>query len=491
MFCANCGASLENEALFCPICGEKVTQPQQPEEPVLSTEPEETVPETQPEALAMPELDMEVPQPEAEDAPVPAEPMPELIPQPPVPAPAEPVPEPAPAEPLPPVEPLPIAPPVAPQPPVAAKPPVKKPYKPHVLLQIPLQFLSFILTLVLLVSLFATVALADLNHLMSAGGIKQLINAVLIPTSAPHHIRPAVGALGVRLDDASPIPGFTIPGDLDIGLDDIPEDIFAGGGVDMDGLVDWIYNAVEEATGEPLPITKEQVEEFIAESTVSDFVSEKLAGYAEDFINGTENTSITTEEVLALLDENHTLLEEKFQVEITPEVKENLSSAVEDAMAETDLNTVIREQVFETVQDSIDQTMQGAGMSWEQLQPLLQSICSDATLYTAIGICVALMLLICLLNFYNIPGGLTWIAVPCLLAGTLLTLPLLLMAVAPELLVNVLPAAVSGLLASFAWVLMPFHAAVLIVGFVLLLVSVIWRSIRTSIRRRHLRASVA
>lgn len=491
MFCVNCGAQLEKDARFCGLCGTRQPLPEPEEEtPVPVEEAPAPVEET-----PAPQVAEEAPAAEAEVAPEIPEPAAEPDPEPIAEPAAEPVPEPVVApvqqQEVPVQQPVYVMPPAAP----AAPAPVKKPYrpksKPHIALRIPLQILSFILSFTLAFCLLGTVLLADLNHLMSAGGIKQLINAVLIPTSAPHHIRPAVGALGVRLDDVPILPGFEISDDVQIDINDIPEDIFSDGGVDMDGLVDWIYGAVEEAAGQPLPIGKEQVEEFIAESTVSDFVSEKLAGYAEDFINGTESTTITTEDILALLDENQELLEEKFQVELTPEVKETLTASLEKTMAETDLDTVIREQVFETVEESIDQTMQEAGMSWEQLQPMLQAICSDAALYTAIGICVVLMLLLCLLNFYNIPGGLTWIAVPCILMGGLAALPLLLLTASPELLAGILPGAVSSIIASFAGVLLPIHAAVPLLGLALLIISIIWRAIRGTVRRSRLRASVA
>ena len=463
MFCVNCGAKLENDARFCDICGTPQSQP----------EPVEEMP-VPPEAEQAPLEAVEIPTPEVEVAPV-EEPAAQPVPMPEVPA--QPVY-------MPPVQPV--------APPAPAKQPYRPRPKPHIALRIPLQILSFILSFALAFSLLGTVLLADLNHLMSAGGIKQLINAVLMPNAAPtQHIRPAAGALGVHMGQANAVPDFTIPGDLDIGLDDIPEDLFQGGNLDMEGLIDWIYDAVQEATEEPLPVTKEQVASFIAESTLSDFVAEKLAGYAEDFINGTENTTITTEELLELLDENQALLEDKFQIEITPEVKENLTASVENAMAETDLNTAIREQVFDTVAESIDQTMQEAGMRWEDLQALLQKICSDTTLYAAIGTCLVLMLLLCLVNFYNIPGGLTWIAVPCIFMGTLATLPLLLLTASPEIFADLLPGAVTGLVASFAGVLLPIHASVPILGLTLLIVSIIWRSVRTAIRRSRLRASVA
>lgn len=458
MFCEKCGAKLEEQAAFCDCCGQKVMPP----EPEEATQPN-------PEEAVLCETDATAEAP-ASEAPAEVAPVQEEVPAMPV------------------IEPQPVfAAPV--NVPVAPVQKQNKPYKPrrkpHILLRIPMQLLSFLLCLVLAVSLVATVALADLNHLMSAGGIKQIINAVLIPTSAPQRIHPAAGALGVHMDDA-----FTLPGDLDLG--DLPEDILQGGGSEenIGNLIDWLYEELEKATEEPLPVTKEQLESFVEESTISDFVAEKLAGYADDFINGTENTEITSEEIMDLLDENLQLIEETFQVEVTEEVKQKLTDSVEKVVEENDLNTVIRQEVFESVEQAINDSASATGMRWEDIQPMLQLLCSDAVLFTALGICLALMLLLCLLNFYNVPAGLTWIAVPSILMGAILTAPLALLQAAPQLMADALTEQIASIIASFAGVLMPFHAAVLVMGLALLVISIVWRIIRSSIdRKRRLAAA--
>lgn len=468
MFCEKCGAKLEENASFCSACGEKVVLPEPAEETVLpaQTEVAEEAPAaTEQEVVAEPMCEVE-----QEPAPQP-EPVPVFVPQPePVPVfVAQPVPQPAPKQ-------------------VKEYKPRRKP---HIVLRVLLQFLSFVLCVVLMASLLGTVVLADLNHLMSAGGIKQLLGAVLLPASAPQRVVPVVGALGVNLDDTTTVPGFTIPGDLDLG--DIPDDLLTGGSSEenISSIIDWIYEEIEKASEEPLPITKEQIETFVADSTVSDFVADKLAGYADDFINGTENTQITTEEIVKLLDENAELIEQTFEVEITEEVKQQITTSVEQVVEENDLNTVIREQVFESVEQTINDSAAATGMSWEEIQPMLQLICSDAVLYTALGTCLVLMLLLCLLNFYNVPGGLTWIAVPSLLVGAILTAPLAVLQAAPELLVGLVPAQVSSIIASFAGVLLPIHGGVLALGVGMLLISIIWRIIRGSIRRKRLKAAAA
>lgn len=463
MFCEKCGAKLEEQALFCMACGAQVL----PQEPA-----EEAMPPLEPENM---------------EAQISAEPVEE-----PIPAPENG--EPVPAQPeSQPVVPQPTAADEKTQPvPAAKKGKTYQPRrKPHIALRILLQLLSFVLCVVLTASLLCTVVLADLNHLMSAGGIKQLIHAVIVPASAPRRITPAVGAVGVQLDDTTQIPSFTIPGDLDLG--DVPEDLLSGGSSEenISSIIDWVYEELEKASEEPLPVTKEQVEEFVAESTVSDFVADKLAGYADDFINGTENTAITTEEIMQLLEDNAELVEKTFDVKITEEIKQQITASVDKVVVENDLNTVIREQVFESVEKTIDESVEDTGMRWEEIQPMLQFICSDSVLYTALGTCLVLMLLLCLLNFYNVPGGLTWIAVPSILLGSLLTAPLAVLYAAPEVLAGLLPAQAVSIIGSFAGVLLPIHGSVLVLGLGLLVISIFWRVIRSSLRRKRRMAAAA
>ena len=357
---------------------------------------------------------------------------------------------------------------------------VKTRRKPHIVLRILMQLLSFVLCLVLVGSLVATVVLADLNHLRSAGGIKQLINAVLIPDSGSQSAKPHVGAAGV-----------TIPGNVD--LSDLPIDLLTGGTAEenLESLIEWAYEKMEESSDVPLNFSKEDVMEFVEESTVTDFIADKLASYTEDFINGTQNTTITADEIMDLIEDNEDLIEEKFHMVITPNIRETIEKNVVKVVEEDDLNSTIRVQVFESVEQTIDQTASDMGMSWEEIQPILQLLCADTTLYIAIGVCVLLLVLLCLLNYYNIPAGLTWFAIPSILVGILLTLPLVLLQTSPDLFAQFLPTAVVGVVAAFADVLLPIHATVLIAGLAVLVVSIFWRVIRSVVNRKRNSAVLA
>ena len=89
---------------------------------------------------------------------------------------------------------------------------------------------------------------------------------------------------------------------------------------------------------------------------------------------------------------------------------------------------------------------------------------------------VLLLLLLCGTNFYNIPGGLTWAAVPCIFVGGILAAPVAILQLTPSIL---------GEFASFAPminVLAVNHYAAPIIGLVLLIGSIIWRIVRSCIR---------
>ena len=435
----------------------------------------------------------------------------------------------------------------APQPEVTAQPevPVQAPKaprrKPHILIRIPLQFLSLVLATALLATTLAGALVLDVQALTSAGGIKQLINtAMSILTSAPAEVsqqRPPVAPLSspvIRFDEASTNAG-TLPDswsviidengnpvvidqngnvvegvkvdengylildvilgedadlddfingdtDLDIGLDDIPEDILMGGNTEegLDSFIDWIYDQVADAAGEELPISREQLQGFVADSSVGDYLGEKLAGFADDYINGTNNTVISADDLLGLLEENEEALKEHLDIELSPETKEEIHAALEDLVEDTGINELIREEVFGAVDEMIQESTASIGMDMEQIRSILQILTSDTMRWTVIGINAALLLLLCLLNFYNVPAGLTWASFPCIFSGAILSAPLALM---ENITIEGEAAGLVDAIGSFANIFKPIHFGVLYIGVGLLVASIAWRIIRSSLRK--------
>lgn len=344
--------------------------------------------------------------------------------------------------------------------------------KPPLALRLPLQILSGILSMVLTVCLIATALLMDVNSILSAGGIKQIISAVFtVSQPASARPRPIAGALGgIRLDDSIPDIG-------DLENIELPADALANG--NTEALVEWISDLLEETVGQEVNVDPEQIADFVNNSTITDYLSEKAAGYAEDFINDTQLTQITTEELMQLLEENQSLIESTFQVEITPETKQSLSATIEKTIVENDLNNVIHEQVLGGMEESLDAALPNVDMA--TIRQYLQTLTSEKLMMGAIAVCIAIMLLLCLINFYNLPAGLTWSAVPCIVAGGLLSLPVLLLQASPTLLTDLveMPETIPQLITSLLQGPAAIHFGMLLFGIILLVLSIIWRIVRS------------
>lgn len=354
-------------------------------------------------------------------------------------------------------------------PPLEVQPPMPEPAfapqparrKPHIALRIGMQLLSFLLSTLLGIALIATVLLADMHTLTSSGGIKQIIHAILLPNQAPTPVRPMVAAGGTVID----------PGQIE--LPEGAEDAILSG--DGNALVDILYDTMQEMLGEENPITKDQLQTFVENSTVTDYIADKAAGYAEDILNGTENTQITAEELVQLVEENKPLIEETFEIEITDDQMEEIKSNVTTIVEENDINTTIRTEI-NNVMDSAMSGAAGTGIPLAEIMEFARMLSQDTVLYVAIGACAVLLLLLCGANFYNIPAGLTWAAVPCILIGGILAAPVAVLQLMPSVL---------GEYASFASminVLAVNHYTVPIIGLVLLIGSIVWRIVRSCIR---------
>jgi len=338
--------------------------------------------------------------------------------------------------------------------------------KPPLALRLPLQILSGILSLALTFCLIGAALLMDIHNIVSAGGIKQIIHAVFT-VSQPASARPGPVAVGgIRME--TPLP--------ELGNIDLPSDALANG--NTEALVEWISDLLEETVGEEVKVDPEQIATFVQNSTISDYLSEKVAGYAEDFINDTRLTQITTQELMALLEENQSLIEKTFQVEITPEMKQSLSYTIEQTIVENDLNNVIHDQVLGGMEESLDSALPNVDIA--TIRQYLQALTSEKLMLTVIAVCIAIMLLLCLINFYDVPAGLTWSAVPCIIAGGILSLPVLLLQSSPDLLANLvaMPETIPQLISSLLQGPAAIHIGMLLFGIALLAISIFWRILR-------------
>ena len=350
---------------------------------------------------------------------------------------------------------------VLPETPQPAAKPRKEPYQPHIALRVGMQILSFVLCMMLCSSLVATVVVADVNLLTSAGGIKQIITAVLLPAKAPAQSRILMAAAD---------PG-------QVALPDGAADVLSGG--DTSAIVDMLFSTIEGMMeDEEVPFTKQQLQTLVENSTVTDYIADKAAGYAEDILNGTENTEITSEELVQLVQDNKQIIEQTLEIEITEEQMAQIESNFITMVEENHINETIRTEINKAM-DQIISESGNAGIPLTEIMEILRFLAQDSLLYTMLGICLALILLLCGANFYNVPAGMTWAAIPCIVIGGLLAAPVAILQLMPTIL---------GDLAGFVSmvnVLTPIHYGIPLFGLVLLIASIAWRIIRSTIRNNQ------
>ncbi len=289
----------------------------------------------------------------------------------------------------------------------------------------------------------------------------------------------------VQLPDIELPPGVELPPDFQIPSDiQLPTDF-----TNTEALVDWAYNTVNQMFGGQMTISREDVKAFIQDSTITDFLADKVSGYTSDILNGTSDTIITAEDVMNLVKENQQLLRDKFNVEITQEqmqvIQDNVTAAIGDGEK---LNATIQESIKNVVEN---QEPVVGDLNVQDILNLLAQITSRKMMTAMLAACAVLVLLLLALNFYNLPAGLGWAGFACMVSGGLLSL---LVALVPDVL-NMMPADMAGVapvIESFAALFAPLHNTVLCVGVVLLVGSIVWRIVRNVLyNKRCTEAAVA
>ncbi len=434
--------------------------------------------------------------------------------------------------------------------------PEPKPYREPLRKRVPLalrgllQVLSFVLCLVLIVTILGAILVADLGAVFSSGGIKTIINGFMgITTAAPRPVQPVAPAMGRLARFSSPNLGelIDIPFVFDengnvIGVTDkngneitIPSDFFfsepmegaiqagtnpvtgepiyvkpvvddsgnltgfvneSGTTVEVDmgsviapdfefqlpenftdpeALVDWAYETINGLLGEG-SVSRDQVQEFFEESTFSDFIADKVSGYTEDILYGTNKTTINAQELLLLVQENKQLLEEKFDVKISDEQMQEIEKGITDMVGDgSELNQIIQDSIQGIV--GSDEPVVG-DMTAQDIINTLGLVASRETLWTVLGACLLLVVLMLLLNFYNIPAGLAWVGFACFASGGIMTA---ITTFLPEAMQEQAAAeleAMTPMILSLCQVLDPIHRGVFFLGVGLLVGTTVWRVVR-------------
>lgn len=291
---------------------------------------------------------------------------------------------------------------------------------------------SVLLCICLMVTTLATALAIDLNFLFRDDSLTKLVDQVLfMPTPS-----------GERLSET------------------------AG---DTESLIaQLIYEALQkqDAEGEAPKYTQEEINAFVEDATISDYLADKSVSYLQDFINGTENTTITTEEIETLIEDNKDLIEKTFDVTVDDTLRNDILTYVE----ENEVSTVIHEQVFEEVRNA---PIAGESFKVGHLMNILSTIASPAVI--AILAVLDLFLLVALFFSNRMRFGSTLICagIPTILTGLVLSLPIVVaQAILPSLLSG-LPQAAANVASLILSVIAPIHFAFLLAGALLLIAGIV------------------
>lgn len=298
--------------------------------------------------------------------------------------------------------------------------------KPHILLRMLLGLISFVLCLLLFVTSLTSIVIADIQVIGSKDTMNTIISQLLTAPAVPAHRHIAGAAIGVNPRRLAESERQT---------NELQEMI-----------IEAAYDMLSDMMGEEAELSLETVKEFYYKSTLPEFLADKLSGIISDIYLGEITTTLTAEEVMQVLRDNAPLVKEYFQYEITEED----ISAVGQVIAENDFMP----QIHEIVEGSMNGNLGGSGegsvegdfggngtttvkpgtgntdtsfisgifgentMASALVSDLMgangiggtvravRTLSSSTYLYTLLGVCAALFVLILLVNYYKIPSAL-------------------------------------------------------------------------------------
>lgn len=317
-----------------------------------------------------------------------------------------------------------------------------------------LGILTFLLCVALFVSTVVTITMADIQVITNKDNLNTLISTYLTGSA------PKKGAVGL------PVAGRHAPQRLE----SIDVNAMASG--DTSFLVEFVYDMIEEQAGGNLDVTLEEVKAFVEESTIDDFVAEKGTSLVSDFITGENTTSITTEEIKQVLQENAALLEQTFHVPMDETVISETITVIEETKVLEQLNEGGLEKLMElsdegqlapegsvpdaeesvgttttnkemTTDEIINGLLNGtvdiSTLSVPQLLSVFRTAISAKTMWMCIGVCVVLIGLIFLTRWKKYYTAMIVTGVTLLITGAICMIPAIMFWSYPDAVANLVP----------------------------------------------------
>ena len=377
--------------------------------------------------------------------------------------------------------------------------------KPHMAVRVLLGILSVILCLALFCTTVLTMVVADLKVLTGKDTLQSLITQLVFAApkkNSPVYLFQSAGVGGVRLDEADTAQGES-------------------GGTQF--IVDYLYDYLEQAMGDELNISKEDVGALLEESSVPEFVSDKMASMVSDIITGESTTVITKDEILDLVEENKELIEDVIGEELPEEVIEqiatkveetNVADTVKDAVevqlglkpdpnqpegpagdegvggtqsGTTSSRPVLKENVIESVltgKNTVEDVVTGGIPT---LLVTLREITANTVLLTLLGVCLVLIVLLFAANYWKLYAALRGVGITLMVAALPFVAAMLAVEVVPALFMDPAMRIVAMVIELTGVVSLSTFGG----GLVLLIGSIVWGSLCKRAQNKAIAEAVA
>ena len=280
-----------------------------------------------------------------------------------------------------------------------------------------LVLISIILCIALFASTLVTMLVADVRVATNKDNLANLLKQTLSAPTQQMHLGPITAAAGTDFQ-------FDLSGNL------------------SGQLVEYAYNVMQEESNGEMTIGLEDMQAFVEDSTIKDFLAEKAASIVSDIYTGENTTTITGAEIQQLINENTAVIKEHFEIEIPAEAVAEIATMIEEMpvikqIQEDGISSVI-------MGDGSDATGQPTGSAPDALFPdptqmnspaeilnAVRAYTSTTALLICIGACAVLIGLLFLCAWSKPYKAMIYAGVPVFLAGSLFLVPTLIAWLAP------------------------------------------------------------
>ncbi|HKL80217.1 MAG TPA: hypothetical protein VJ888_07250 [Mobilitalea sp.] len=176
-----------------------------------------------------------------------------------------------------------------------------------------------------------------------------------------------------------------------------------------DTTVDVVYEALSEHGN--VDVSRGDVEEILEKATFSDYLSDKLSQYASYAVTGRQPDQISPREIARLVEDNEEIFKDVAGLEITSKDLEELEDYLEE------------EDILKSISlDEIDKTLEENNL--KGIQKILSNTTMMIILIVSAVILLGVLIWICYLH-RRLKAPLSYIGIPVLIAGVLFTLAML------------------------------------------------------------------